>query len=67
MVFKKCTFRFAIMHFSFRRLYNKAYPSGVGLKNAKIRISQIGGTIEIDSNKNQGTIISISIPIKNEC
>jgi two-component system NarL family sensor kinase len=41
--------------------------SGVGLQNAKLRINQIGGTIEFDSNLNKGTIISISIPITNEC
>lgn len=40
--------------------------SGFGLINAKERIKKIKGTIEIDSPKNKGTFVSISIPINHE-
>lgn len=40
--------------------------TGFGLINAKERVSKIKGTIEIDSTKNKGTFISISIPINHE-
>ncbi len=39
---------------------------GFGLINAKERIKKIKGTIEIDSPKNKGTFVSISIPINHE-
>ncbi len=39
---------------------------GVGLRNAKTRIQQINGTIEINSRINYGTSISIIIPIEND-
>jgi two-component system NarL family sensor kinase len=39
---------------------------GVGLRNAKTRIQQINGTIEINSRINFGTSISIIIPIEND-
>ncbi|WP_430467132.1 sensor histidine kinase [Winogradskyella ouciana] len=35
---------------------------GLGLKNMKSRIQQIGGTLEIDSTINKGTSIIITIP-----
>ncbi len=38
---------------------------GFGLINAKERIEKIKGTIEIDSPKNNGTLISISVPIND--
>jgi signal transduction histidine kinase len=40
--------------------------TGVGLENAKERIKQIEGAIEINSRINYGTSISISIPMDNE-
>jgi signal transduction histidine kinase len=36
---------------------------GIGLKNAQKRIKQLGGIFEINSRKNDGTSISISIPV----
>ncbi len=39
---------------------------GVGLHNAKIRIKEIGGSLEIETAKDNGTYISIIIPMDNE-
>lgn len=36
---------------------------GIGFKNIKNRVSELTGTIHIDSLKNRGTIISIEIPV----
>lgn len=44
----------------------KKSGEGVGLKNAAKRITEINGTIHIDSQKDQGTYISITIPTNNE-
>jgi signal transduction histidine kinase len=38
---------------------------GLGLKNMLLRINQIGGQLEIDSQTNQGTSILITFPIKS--
>lgn len=41
---------------------NKA-KSGIGLKNMNSRVAEINGTININSEKNEGTAVSIEIPI----
>ena len=38
---------------------------GMGLKNVKSRVEGLGGTIEVDSNKGNGTSISIQISLKS--
>ena len=43
---------------------NKA-KSGIGLKNMNSRISEINGTIEIISEKEIGTTVTIKVPIDN--
>jgi two-component system NarL family sensor kinase len=40
--------------------------NGIGLKNARNRISLIGGIFDITSKKNDGTSITISIPVNND-
>lgn len=40
--------------------------NGIGLRNAHERMSNIGGNIEVNSRKNNGTIVSISVPSKYE-
>jgi two-component system, NarL family, sensor kinase len=37
---------------------------GIGLENIKTRVQYLKGTIEIDSKENNGTVISIHIPLK---
>ena len=41
----------------------KTKKSGIGLQNMKIRIAELDGTIDIDSKKNKGTKINLTIPI----
>ena len=41
---------------------NEKASDGIGFKNIKNRVSELTGTIHIDSLKNRGTIISIEIP-----
>ncbi len=38
-------------------------PSGIGIENIKSRVSQLKGTLNIDSVTGRGTIISIQIPM----
>jgi len=38
--------------------------SGIGLKNMNARIAEIGGSLKIESEKNQGTTVRIEIPTK---
>lgn len=45
--------------------YNSKAKLSSGLKNMKERTSLLRGTFQINSNKEEGTTISISIPLKN--
>ncbi len=45
---------------------NKIQSKGIGLKNLFERVKRDGGTLTIDSNIGQGTIIIIEIPFKDE-
>lgn len=40
--------------------------TGMGLKNVQSRVDKLGGTIELDSNKGNGTSISIQVTLKNK-
>ncbi|WP_310378034.1 7TM diverse intracellular signaling domain-containing protein [Flavobacterium sp.] len=42
----------------------KLIPKGFGLENIEKRVLHYKGTFEINSNKNQGTVVQISIPKK---
>ena len=38
---------------------------GIGFENIRSRINQLNGSLHIDSSKNRGTVISITVPLKN--
>ena len=38
---------------------------GIGLKNIKTRVKALNGKLNINSKANQGTTLSISIPLEN--
>lgn len=46
-------------------LKNSGLNGGMGLLNIKERVESFGGNLKIDSNKKDGTILIIEIPIKN--
>ena len=39
--------------------------TGIGLKNIQTRIKYLKGTVEWDSNKNEGTLVAIHVPLTN--
>ncbi len=41
----------------------KEVSEGIGFKNIKHRVSELSGTLHIDSFKNKGTVIAIEIPV----
>jgi len=49
-----------------RIVSNDAKSEGLGLQNIKSRIAFLNGTVQWDSSANNGTLVSIYIPAKNE-
>ena len=45
--------------------FSGSTSNGIGMNSIKSRLEYLGGSLDIDSNKNEGTAVYVEIPVKN--